>query len=401
MKIHNEKGITFPLGYKAAGISAGIKKKNGALDLVLLLSEIPASAAALYTNNQILAAPVVISKKITSNPKTLIKAVLANSGNANAATGEDGFKAAYAIQEHLAKLLNIKNNNILLASTGVIGKRFPETLITQSLPKLIEDLSVEGGDDFSGGILTTDTHIKRCAVSIKTKKGTVRIGGTVKGAGMIHPDMATMLAFFTTDVSCQSSVLSEMLKIAVSSSFNAINVDGETSTNDTVFLLANGASGITVKDVPQFQEVLSFITKKLALDIIKDAEGGTKCIQYNVRSARSIKEAREMARRLSRSLLVQTAFFGEDPNWGRILASLGETGVKFNPNLVDIRVCGYLLYSQGNPVFLRSKTGIIKKLKRADITVDINLNRGLASATAWGSDISYEYVKINAEYTTK
>ncbi len=390
-----------PLGFSTAGVAAGIKRRG--LDLALIYSEQPASAAALFTTNIVKAAPVLLSARHLSLAGNRARAILANSGCANACTGRTGLEAARQSARALSKLLRIKPHEVLLASTGVIGAPLDSALIARALPSLVASLAPEGFGRAAEAITTTDRQPKTSTAEIEVHGRAVRLFGMAKGAGMINPQLATMLAFIVTDAAIPSDLLRRALVEACDASFNAITVDGDTSTNDTVFVLANGASGSRVISGGQsyrvFAEALTRVCLDLARAIVRDGEGATKLIEIEVVGARSELEARLMARAIAGSLLVKTAIYGGDPNWGRIISAAGNAGVPFDPWRVELRVAGELLYSRGagcrfNPAKLK------KAFASRELAISLDLKRGGYAARVWTCDLSHEYVTINSAYTT-
>lgn len=398
-------GVTAPLGYRATGGEAGIK--NGIKDMALLVSDVPAEAAGAFTTNVVKAASVVRNMEIMEK-KQKIKGIVVNSGNANACTGEDGVSANEEMAQTLAKCLDVSGDAILTASTGVIGVPFPIEKVKNGIFKLISKLgnTLEDGLLAAQGIMTTDTYSKEVAVEFTLGGKTVRMGGMAKGSGMIHPNMATMLGFITTDAAIDRALLEKALKEDVKTTYNMVSVDGDTSTNDTVIVLANGmANNLMIQteneDYETFCKALHFVNEVLAKQLVRDGEGATKFIEISVTGAATEEDAKTIAKSVVTSSLVKTAMFGEDANWGRILCAMGYSGIQFNPNMVDIvfesAAGSILLMEKGTPiVFDEEKAATI--LHEKEITVQITLQEGNASAKAWGCDLSYEYVKINGEY---
>ncbi|HTY81352.1 MAG TPA: bifunctional glutamate N-acetyltransferase/amino-acid acetyltransferase ArgJ [Dehalococcoidales bacterium] len=390
-------GVTSPAGFKAGAAAARIKHTNQKrLDIGVIVSTTPCNAAAVFTTNKFKAAPVLLDMKILKSGKA--RAVVANSGCANACTGAQGMADAFEMAELTASLTGLKPQDVLVASTGVIGVNLPMERIRKAIPKI--KLSVPGGHDVARAIMTTDTVPKEAAV----KAGSFIIGGVSKGAGMIAPDMATLLCFLTTDADVELSFLKAALRRAVDISFNMISIDGDGSTNDTVAILANGKSGGAVidKDSPRaalFQDALNKICVFLARAHARDGEGATRLIEVTVEGAASQSDARIVARTIVSSSLVKTAVHGCDPNWGRVVAAAGRSGAALDPDKVGLQIGGTILVKAGAPVaFDRAK--VSKALGKKEVTIVLNLNLGRGKATAWGCDLSAEYVKINAEYTT-
>lgn len=393
-------GITAPRGVLAAGVACGIKK-TGNKDLALIYSLQPASAAATFTTNRVKAAPVLLNQETIK--RGIFRAVVVNSGNANACTGADGLTDARSIQSEAAKLLKIPRGQVFVASTGVIGQRLPVDRIVKGIERAAKVLSPRGGEDAARAIMTTDAFSKAAALKVATRQGEYVIGGIAKGAGMICPQMATMLCFIATDAAIASQPLQQALSYAVSHSFNCITVDGDTSTNDTVLAFANGARGVKInseKEGEKFTAALLKVTEKLAKMIVKDGEGATKLLEIRVQGAKSRDEAHRAAKAVANSLLVKTAFYGEDLNWGRIIAALGYSGARFQPQKVDIKIAGVLVVKGGLSTGLAAEKKAAPKIVAREITVGINLHAGVQAATVWSSDLTLDYVKINASYRT-
>jgi glutamate N-acetyltransferase/amino-acid N-acetyltransferase len=389
--------VTSPRGFQAGAVYAGIKNPSpNILDLGLLVSEVPCSATGLFTTNQIKAAPVVLSKKHLSNG--IAQAVIMNSGCANACTGEQGFLDAMEIAIATAQRLSLPPENILMASTGVIGKALPIELIKKSIPLI--KLSPHGGHDLEQAIMTTDTKPKEIAYQTEE----YIIGGIAKGSGMIHPDMATLLCLLTTDADVEPNFLEFALKEAVGNSLNMISVDGDTSTNDTVFLLSNSLSGsnLITKDSQSaelFQQTLNKVCINLAKNIVRDGEGAKRLIEVSVNSAVSIADARRAARTIVSSPLVKSAIYGADPNWGRIMAAIGRSGVDVIESKIDLYIDDIQLVKAGEPLpFDYQKVSL--SLNKPEVLINVELNQGKVKATAWGCDLSEEYITINSHYTT-
>jgi len=392
--------ITSVNGFKAAGIHCGIKKRKK--DLALIYSERSCNAAGTFTLNKVKAAPILISKKIIEN-KNKVKCILINSGNANACTGEQGHNDAIRVQEHLAAKLGLDPREVLISSTGVIGQPLPMETVLNGINKIYDIVSYDGGLDAAEAIMTTDLRIKSYALKVRLSVGTITIGGICKGSGMIMPNMATMLAFITTDAEIDQPVLQELLSDTVDQSFNKITVDGDTSTNDMVILLANGVSGININkhtyDYKLFAEALSAICEEMAKSIVVDGEGATKLIEVSVNNAKTLKDADKIAKSIANSPLVKTAFNGGDANWGRIISAAGKSGADFNPLKAEI-------YFNDLPIMMPNYRIVIDELKAAAIlnldqfSVSLDLNDGEFSTTWWTCDFSQEYVKINANYRT-
>ena len=392
------EGVTFPEGFLATGLHCGIKK-NGKKDLALIFSTCPCHAAGTFTTNKAKAFSVLWSLKHITNP---IRAILANSGNANALGGPEGWEITTSLMTRLSQELDISETNLLFASTGLIGTILPEETIAGAFSGMKKMLSPEGGSDVAEAIMTTDRFPKKISLttSIPGKKGKVKIGGICKGAGMIHPNMATMLAFLTTDAVIDREALSKALKAAVSKSFNMITVDGDQSTNDTVICLANGlAKNAHIHpETPAYDTFSSALTElcvELASMIVRDGEGAKKEIEVRVSGAWNEKDARRVARRIAGSTLNKAAFAGEWPNWGRIAASAGMVCSRINMNTLSIAVCGMPVYSGGPLPY--DEQGLRKRLKDKKIVVELDLAKGSASAVAWGCDLTPDYVTLNME----
>ena len=393
-------GINSVKGFKTAGISCGIKS-DGKKDLALIVSEKIAAAAGTFTANKVKASCVTENQKLVK--RGLGQVIIANSGNANTCTGKRGLEDTKEITAFAARALNIPKELVLTASTGIIGKPLDVGKIKNGIKNIIEKINSGDSSGASHAILTTDTFKKESAVEIKTGEGKIRIGGIAKGAGMIAPNMATMLAFIATDAKIRADLLKKTLRDAVEDSFNMITIDGCMSTNDMVLVLANGMGGCREiktksKELSLFQEGLKLVTKELAEMIVVDGEGATKLIKVNVSKARSKEAARTCAMAIANSNLVKTAFFGEIMNWGRIVAALGSSGIEFSPDKIDIFYDGEKIVENGCAAKF-NKSRVQKILKKKEITMEVCLNRGKYNATVLTSDLSYEYVKINALYS--
>ncbi len=402
IEILADGGVTSPEGFTAGAVYAGIKKKSrDVLDLSLLYSAVACDAAAVFTTNLIKAAPVLLDqRRLAQGVK--IKAVLINSGCANACTGEQGMTAAVTSATMVGHSLAISPEEVLVASTGVIGVQLPLHKIEDGIGRI--SLSREGGNELSRAIMTTDTRQKKIAVRVQSGKTGFTIGGTAKGAGMIHPDMATMLAFVTTDAAVDSSFLKIALKKAADISFNLVTVDGDTSTNDTLLVLANGLAGnkpiAADSDLAAaFQQAIEQVCLYLAKSIARDGEGATRLIEVIVNGAESISDARIAARTIASSPLVKTAVHGCDPNWGRIIAAAGRSGANVVQDKSDVYIGNICLLKSGMPLYFDKKAAAAE-LDRTEVVLRVELNLGDASARAWGCDLSEEYVVINSEYTT-
>ncbi|MFC1560156.1 bifunctional glutamate N-acetyltransferase/amino-acid acetyltransferase ArgJ [Candidatus Margulisiibacteriota bacterium] len=402
MDVIKKGGITSPRGFSASGMHAGIKK-SGNKDLALISSDEMANSAAVFTTNKVKAAPIIVSQNNIQYGKA--KAIIANSGNANACTGEQGIEDAKQMTCSAASALRVPYDNILVASTGPIGKALPLKLITRNMRNLVKKLSKTGGSNAAEAILTTDLVKKEIAVQLTLNRKEVKIGGIAKGSGMIHPNMdlhATMFCFITTDAEVSSATLNKLLKRATDVSFNMVTVDKDTSTNDCVFALANGMSGcgkLSKKEEDKFYRALEYVCQYLAKEIARDGEGATKLLEIRVAEAKNDNDAREVARSVAGSDLVKSAIFGQDPNFGRIMAAVGYSKAEVDPNAVNLFIGENQVVQQGAAIPFNSKAvNIYMKKKEICITVELGLGKGMA--TAWGCDLTYDYVKINAKYST-
>lgn len=403
-----EGSVTAAKGFRAAGNAVGVKgvvteKK----DLAIIVSDVPAVAAGAFTTNVVKATSVTRNMKIMEG-KGKINAVVANSGNANACTGEEGIKSNEKMAQCLADILDVDSSTVLTASTGVIGAVFPIDTITKGIKATFPMLGYDRNNALMAAeaIMTTDTYSKEVAVEFDLGGKTVHLGGMAKGSGMICPNMATMLSFITTDAAISQELLNKALKEDIKSTYNMVSVDGDTSTNDTVVVIANGLAGNEEvvsegKDYDAFKEALHYVNERLAKNLVRDGEGATKFMEVNVTGAATEADAKTMAKSVVKSSLFKAAVFGEDANWGRVLCAMGYSGVKFDPQKVDIVFASnageILLMDNGTPiVFDEDKAKTI--LSEKEIQVNIKISEGNAKATAWGCDLSYEYVKINGDY---
>jgi glutamate N-acetyltransferase/amino-acid N-acetyltransferase len=391
--------IISPRGFRFAAMASGIKK-NGKSDLGLILSDTPASCAGVFTRNLVIAAPLQITKPRIATGRC--QAVLVNSGNANACTGAPGLKLAEDCVALTAKSLGIEPDLVAVASTGVIGQPLPFAPFVSALPQLVASLDGRAISAVAGAMMTTDRYPK-----ISTAQGAAggtpyALLGVAKGAGMIHPNMATMLAFVLTDARLEAAQLQRLLNPAVDKSFNSITVDGDTSTNDMVLVLANGVSGARIEpdseDEMQFAQRLQQVLLDLAKMIVRDGEGATKLAEIRVVGAQSFAAARTVARTVATSSLVKTAFFGEDANWGRIIAAVGYAGVDLDPDQIDILFDQVVVAKSGLYVGPQIEAPATAVLKQAEFCVTIDLHQGAAEASYYTSDLTYDYVKINADY---
>jgi glutamate N-acetyltransferase/amino-acid N-acetyltransferase len=392
--------MTLPLGYRYSAVFAGIRKHEKD-DLALIVSDKPASAAAAFTQNRVQAAPVRIARFHLAQSRGLVSAVLVNAGNANCAT-RTGDRVALACCEAAGKQLRVPVVQVFPASTGVIGVELETSLIVNALPGLIRGLSPTRFDDVARAIMTTDTAMKVTHQKLTLRRHAVRIAGMTKGAGMIQPNMATTLGFVMTDAGLAAPLLASMLGRAVKRSYNRISVDGDTSTNDTLLLMANGASGIqpNEKELPKFEEALTEALEDLARQIVRDGEGARKLITIEISGATSEDAAAQVARSIANSPLVKTAIAGSDPNWGRILSAAGNSGVAFDPTKVDIHLQGVAV-CQGGVAADFSEAELKKKLDERECLIRVVFHgRGSATARFWTCDLTEKYIEINASYRT-
>ncbi len=396
--ITGQGGVTFPKGWKAAGAFAGIKAS--ADDLALVFSDAPAAVAGVFTMNLVQAAPVRWCKALVQ--RGAAQAIIVNSGCANACTGSEGIAANARVADDTAHALQIPAEMVAVCSTGTIGKKLPVDKIAAALPAAVQALSVDGGSAAARAIMTTDTVPKEAAATVIIGGKEVRIGGMAKGAGMIAPNMATMLGFLTTDAAVPAAALQACLQATVQQSFNRISIDGDTSTNDTVLLLANGASGVELDtsnpDWAVFQDAVKSVAAELARLIVKDGEGATRFITVTVKGALDTGEALLAARAIANSLLCKTAWFGGDPNWGRVVCAAGYSGAKFDPDLIDVTYDELTAVRAGQPVAAFEDLEAV--VSRAAFEIVVDLHMGEAEETVYTCDCSYDYVRINAEYMT-
>lgn len=394
--------LAAPAGFRVAAVAAGIKNVPGALDLGLVFSDArETTAAGVFTRNLVAAAPVVLSRRNLVESRGQLRALVVNSGNANACTGRAGMRIAERTARAAARLLGIRNEQVAVASTGVIGVPLAENLLLDNLPFLVSGLSREDSGAVARAIMTTDTFPKSVALEARIAGKPVRIGGVAKGAGMIHPRMATMLSFITTDAAVTPALLGRMLRDKADESFNRLTVDGDTSTNDTLIALASGLSGVRIErmNAAWFGEGLTLLCQTLARMIAQDGEGAQKLVTVEVHSARTFQDADRIARAIANSPLVKTAIAGSDPNWGRILCAAGYSGAQFNPGRIDVRVNGVYLCRRG--VAARFDEAAAKReLDRKEVTLRLDLHQGKASARMWTCDLTRDYITINASYRT-
>jgi glutamate N-acetyltransferase/amino-acid N-acetyltransferase len=402
---HPPSEAALPRGFRFAATACGLKK-TGALDLAIFSSDVPASAAAVFTQNLVVAAPVTLSKKHLQLSKGRMRAVVVNAGNANCATGAQGDSASLRTVEETARRLRVQPHEVFVCSTGVIGVQLPVEKILRALPSLTRNRrpSARSFVELSLAICTTDTRPKTAAASFKMAGKKVHLVGCAKGAGMIHPNMATTLAFVVTDAAISPPLLQKTLHEVTRRTFNSISVDGDTSTNDTLLVLANGEAGAPAiqknsKAYRAFTAALEEVCQSLALQIVADGEGSQRVIEIEVRHAKSETAARRIAETIATSPLVKTAFAGGDPNWGRIFAAAGRSGVKFDPALVDIQMAGIPVLRRGQPLDFNERAAS-NKLLAEHVPVVVDLHAGDARARYWTCDFTAEYVRINASYRT-
>lgn len=409
----SQQDYTVP-GFDTSGIAAGVKK-NGALDLALITSQVPCRAAAVFTRNKFPAAPVLYDQQLLSANPTGIHGVIVNSGNANACTGVEGAANARRMAEAVEAAIGANDTSIFVMSTGVIGVQLPIEKLTSGAPKAVDALRPNGWEDAARAIMTTDTHPKLFTHTATIGGQPVRFTGISKGAGMIHPDMATMLSTIVTDAAITQPLLQQALTAAVNQSYNRISVDGDTSTNDTVLLLANGLaenpeiSEVGSEEYAQFVKALTMISTDLAQAIVRDGEGATKFVTIQVNGATSDADAHLAANTIAVSPLVKTAFFGSDANWGRFVMAVGRSGAAVQPEKCDIYVTGgpdafermdeLQLLAAGTPRNY-AEADAMERFGQPEIDVRVELNLGSGSATVWTCDFSYDYVKINGDYRT-
>jgi glutamate N-acetyltransferase/amino-acid N-acetyltransferase len=394
-------GVTTAAGFMAGAAMAAIKKADKR-DVAVIYSSVPATAAGVFTLNKVKAAPVLLSMDRLARGKA--QALVVNSGNANACNGEQGMQDALAMTAEAAHALHIPAEMVLVASTGVIGKKMPMDKVLPGVREAAGLVSSEGGSLAAQAIMTTDTYQKEAAVRLELGGKTVTVGGMAKGSGMIHPNMATLLGFITTDAAISDVCLKQALGYAVDRSFNMITVDGDTSTNDMVVIMANGMAGNDmIKDASEdfmaFREALARVCDELAVAIARDGEGATKLIEVEVRNAGTEGDARLAARAVAGSSLVKAAMFGRDANWGRIICAAGYSGAVFDPEIVDIFLGDVQVAKDGGSLEFSEELAL-EALKGSTVKIIIDFKSGPFTATAWGCDLSYDYVKINADYRT-
>ena len=399
MEIEINGGVTAPNGFKAAGVHGGLKMNKK--DVSLIFSEVPAVAAGVFTTNKVAAAPVVIDKEQLAKGNK-ISAIVCNSGIANACTGEQGLKDGWDTIRFTAEQLNISEDSVLISSTGVIGKNLFMDRLMKGISIAVKNLSKDNHTAAAEAIMTTDTFSKEYAVKFSINDSEIIIGGMAKGSGMIKPNMATMLAFITTDALISKDLLQESLKIVVNKTFNRISVDNDTSTNDMVIVLANGLSRVPEikKDTEEyglFLNALEKVCKTLAKMIVKDGEGATKLIEVNIKGAVTPEYALKAARAVADSYLVKTAIHGADANWGRIIAAVGYSGIEFNPEKVTLKISGLNILDADYKVVFSEKEAK-EALMKNEVKIEVDLHDGVYEETIWTSDLSKEYITINASY---
>ena len=400
-------GVTTPKGFLAGACYVGVKsRKSEKPDVAIIYSEQPASCAAMFTTNKFCAAPVILDREILKKGKA--RAVVINSGNANAATGEQGIKDAKTVETEAEKLLGLGEDEVFVCSTGVIGQKLPVEKVLEGVRRIVPDMSVEKGTDAAWAIMTTDLVKKEVAYELELSGGTIRIGACAKGSGMIHPNMGTMLCFVTTDCAITREMLSEALREVVPRTFNRVTVDGDTSTNDMCAVLANGMAGnplIEWKDdgYTVFLKALRQLCQELARAIAGDGEGASRLITCAVREARSEESAERLAKAVVGSPLVKAAMFGADANWGRVLCAMGYSKAPFRPEYVDISfssAVGAVAVCRGGMGLDFDEEAARSILSQDEVVIDVHLHEGEHEATCWGCDLTYEYVKINGDYRT-
>jgi glutamate N-acetyltransferase/amino-acid N-acetyltransferase len=390
-------------GFRFAGVHGGVKPGD-ALDMGLIAADEPASAAGVFTKNRVRAAPVRISERRLQSGRC--QAVLVNSGNANACTGAEGRKAAISLSREAAAALGIKATLLLPASTGVIGVQLPAERMSRAIPSLVDDLSAAGASRFARAILTTDRGPKVARAEVKVGRRSCQILGIAKGAGMIHPNMATTLAFVTTDAALRPETLGRILREATEATFNRATVDGDTSTNDSIYALASGAAAsraLSHDSAPgrRFTAALTEVLESLAKKIVADGEGAEHLVRIEVRGARTDADAVQIARTIAGSQLVKTALHGCDPNWGRILAAAGRSGARFNPDHVSMRMGSVSIFEQGAPTMTtKTEAKAAAVMKRAEYEISVSVGPGRGLGHYWTCDLGHEYVRINADYRT-
>lgn len=395
------QGVTFAKGFTAAGVKAGIKK-SGNLDVAVIYTKTQAVVAGTFTQNKVAAAPVYVSKEVVATGTA--HAIVANAGCANACTGQQGLDDAHKMAQIAADELGVNANDVIVGSTGVIGVSLPMDKLEAGIKDAVANLSADGSDNAGRAIITTDTHSKSVTCEFELSGKTVRMGAIAKGSGMIRPNMATMLCYITTDIAIDQALLQKAVSGCVEKSFNMISVDGDMSTNDMVIVLANGEANnakITEEnaDYQIFFDKLMMLCTELAKQIAADGEGASKFLTINVKGAKSFADAKTVGMAIANSPLVKTAFFGEDPNWGRVICAVGYSGADMVPEKTVVKFGGITIFANGTGATYDEKA-LAHVMKEKDIVIDIELNMGQEDATVWSCDLSYEYVKINGEYHT-
>lgn len=395
------QGVTFAKGFTAAGVKAGIKK-SGNLDVAVIYTKTQAVVAGTFTQNKVAAAPVYVSKEVVATGTA--HAIVANAGCANACTGQQGLDDAHKMAQIAADELGVNANDVIVGSTGVIGVNLPIDKLEAGIKDAVANLSADGSGNAGRAIITTDTHSKSVTCEFELSGKTVRMGAIAKGSGMIRPNMATMLCYITTDIAIDQALLQKAVSGCVEKSFNMISVDGDMSTNDMVIVLANGEANnakITEEnaDYQIFFDKLMMLCTELAKQIAADGEGASKFLTINVKGAKSFADAKTVGMAIANSPLVKTAFFGEDPNWGRVICAVGYSGADMVPEKTVVKFGGITIFANGTGATYDEKA-LAHVMKEKDIVIDIELNMGQEDATVWSCDLSYEYVKINGEYHT-
>lgn len=395
------QGVTFAKGFTAAGVKAGIKK-SGNLDVAVIYTKTQAVVAGTFTQNKVAAAPVYVSKEVVATGTA--HAIVANAGCANACTGQQGLDDAHKMAQIAADELGVNADDVIVGSTGVIGVNLPMDKLEAGIKDAVANLSADGSGNAGRAIITTDTHSKSVTCEFELSGKTVRMGAIAKGSGMIRPNMATMLCYITTDIAIDQALLQKAVSGCVEKSFNMISVDGDMSTNDMVIVLANGEANnakITEEnaDYQIFFDKLMMLCTELAKQIAADGEGASKFLTINVKGAKSFADAKTVGMAIANSPLVKTAFFGEDPNWGRVICAVGYSGADMLPEKTVVKFGGITIFANGTGATYDEKA-LAHVMKEKDIVIDIELNMGQEDVTVWSCDLSYEYVKINGEYHT-
>ncbi len=395
------QGVTFAKGFTAAGVKAGIKK-SGNLDVAVIYTKTQAVVAGTFTQNKVAAAPVYVSKEVVATGTA--HAIVANAGCANACTGQQGLDDAHKMAQIAADELGVNADDVIVGSTGVIGVNLPMDKLEAGIKDAVANLSADGSGNAGRAIITTDTHSKSVTCEFELSGKTVRMGAIAKGSGMIRPNMATMLCYITTDIAIDQALLQKAVSGCVEKSFNMISVDGDMSTNDMVIVLANGEANnakITEEnaDYQIFFDKLMMLCTELAKQIAADGEGASKFLTINVKGAKSFADAKTVGMAIANSPLVKTAFFGEDPNWGRVICAVGYSGADMVPEKTVVKFGGITIFANGTGATYDEKA-LAHVMKEKNIVIDIELNMGQEDATVWSCDLSYEYVKINGEYHT-